>query len=105
MVSAAAVCAILIFLFVLVSKYLNEPGFQGPLIYNATSYELIGSLPAAFLALNCHNNFFQIKSSMRIQDVTDRRVISIFGSAFAFVATVYATVAIMGVKLYGSDLN
>ena len=34
----------------------------------ADRIEMFATIPSAFMALNCHNNFFQVRSSMRLED-------------------------------------
>ena len=53
------------------------------------------------MALNCHNNFFQVRNSMHIKDRTDNKIMKVFGAAFFFCAICYYVVARMGVALYG----
>jgi len=56
--SLAVFGSLVLFLFVLLEKYYTEPlstdNFSSP----RYSIELFASIPAAYMALNCHNNFF-----------------------------------------------
>ena len=50
--------SLVLFLGVLLEKYYNEPHALGNFSFPRYSVELFATIPGAYMALNCHNNFF-----------------------------------------------
>lgn len=50
--------SLVIFLGVLLTKYFSEPVAHGDYGSPRMSIELFATIPGAYMALNCHNNFF-----------------------------------------------
>jgi amino acid permease len=56
--SVLVLVSMFVFIGVLHYKYMSEPMAEGTFTYPQASMELFASIPAAYMALNCHNNFF-----------------------------------------------
>lgn len=59
-------------------------------------------MPSAFMALNCHNNYFQVSQSMAHIPGQTSKGIGVFALAFGFCALIYILVSLAGIALYGT---
>ena len=97
--------SLVLFLSVLFGKYYSEELSTENFYSPRYSIELFASIPGAYMALNCHNNFFQVRESMRNKDQNEYTIVKVFGAAFTFCALAYILVALTGLSLYGTEVK
>ena len=100
--SVVVVGGLVVFVAVLAYNFSSQEQHPTTTDHSADYIEMFATIPSAFMALNCHNNFFQVRSSMRLEDQSISQITKVFSTAICFCAVAYFLVAYMGLTLYGS---
>ena len=64
---------------------------------------MYAAIPSAFMALNCHNNYFQVIQSTKYTQNIKHPAIKVFAAAFVFCALIYVAVTLAGASLFGES--